>query len=82
MRRRQKNLFRGAVKLIWVVKIGKAIAWLIEGLQQGLFPELEECWRTSLTDKDQQFVSIPESAQIGAFAPRSASDQWFGKEAA
>jgi hypothetical protein len=62
------------------VKLGKAISWLLGSLQQGLFPQLEECWQTSLTDKEQQLVSILELAQVEAFVPRSASDQWLGRK--
>ena len=62
------------------MKLGKSISWLIGSLQQSLFPQLEECWQTSLTEKEQQLVSILELAQVEAFVPRSASDQWLGRK--
>jgi hypothetical protein len=62
------------------VKLGQAISWLLGSLQHGLFPQLEECWQTSLTDKEEQLVSILELAQVEAFVPRSASDQWLGRK--
>jgi len=62
------------------VKLGKGISWLPGSLQQGLFPQLEESWKTSLTDKEQQLISILELVQVEAFVPRSASDQWLGRK--
>jgi len=44
------------------VKLNKAISWLLKGLQQVLFPQLEECWQSPLTDKEQQLVSDPRKA--------------------
>ena len=36
-------------------------------LQWQLFPRLEECWERSLTDKEQQLISILELIQIEKF---------------
>ena len=62
------------------MKLSKAISWLMRGLQQVLFPQLEECWQSPLTDKEQQLVSILELVQIERFVPRSASTQWLGRK--
>jgi hypothetical protein len=40
------------------MKLGKGISWLMGNLQRSLFPQLEECWGTALTEKQQQLVSI------------------------
>jgi len=39
-------------------------------LEQNLFPRLEESWERSLTDKEQQLVSILEVLQIEKFVRR------------
>lgn len=62
------------------MKLGRAISWLVGSLQERLFPQLEECWKTPLTDKEQQLVSILELVQVEAFVPRSASDQRLGRK--
>lgn len=62
------------------MKLGKAISWLLGSLQQGLFPQLEECWNAPLTAKERQLISILELIQIEKFVPRSAFDQWLGRK--
>lgn len=62
------------------MKLSKAISWLLRGLQQVLFPQLEECWHSPLTDKEQQLISILELVQIERFVPRSASTQRLGRK--
>jgi hypothetical protein len=49
-------------------------------LQRCLFPDLEECWNTTLTDKDQQLVSILELVQVEGFVVRKADNQWMGRK--
>ena len=62
------------------MKLGKAISWLKGTLQRGLFPNLEECWNTTLTDKEQQLVTILEMIRIEKYVPRSASNQVMGRK--
>lgn len=62
------------------MKLSKAISWLVQGLQQVLFPELEEWWQNPLTEKEQDLVSILELVQVEKFVPRSASTQWLGRK--
>jgi len=62
------------------VKLGKAISWLRRTLQDDLFPLLEECWNTPLSDKEQQLVSILELVRIESFVLRTASEQWLGRK--
>jgi Transposase DDE domain/Transposase domain (DUF772) len=62
------------------VKLGKAISWLKGTLQRGLFPNLEEFWNTTLTDKEQQLVSILELVQVEGFVLRKADNQWLGRK--
>jgi IS5 family transposase len=49
-------------------------------LQRGLFPKLEECWQTPLTEKEQQLVKILELIRIEKFVPRRACDQHMGRK--
>ncbi len=46
------------------MKLSKAISSLVQGLQQVLFPELEEWWQGPLTEKEQELVSILELVQV------------------
>ena len=62
------------------MRLSKAISWLVRGFQQILFPELEECWQSPLTDKEQQLVSILELVEVEKFVPRTASTQWLGRK--
>ncbi len=62
------------------MKLGKAISWLKGALQRGLFPNLEEFWNTTLTDKEQQLVSILELVQVEGFVLRKADNQWLGRK--
>jgi hypothetical protein len=46
------------------MKLKETVSWIMRTLQRQLFPRLEECWERSLTDKEQQLVSILELIQI------------------
>jgi hypothetical protein len=73
-------LQKGAFPKEMPVKLGQAISWLLGSLQQGLFPKLEECWKTPLTAKEQQLVSILELVEVERFVPRSSANQWLGRK--
>ena len=62
------------------MKLGKGISWLMGNLQRSLFSQLEECWGTALTEKQQQLVSILELVQIEKYVPWSALNQWMGRK--
>jgi hypothetical protein len=62
------------------VKLRKTMGWLKRSLQRSLFPNLEECWSTTLTDKEQQLVSILELVQIEEFVLRKPDNQWLGRK--
>ena len=72
--------FKDALSQEMPVKLSKAISWLVRGLQQVLFPELEDWWQSPLTDKQQQLISILELVQIEKFVLHSASTQWLGRK--
>ena len=42
-----------------------------------MFPHLEECWGTPLTEKEQQLVSILELVRIEKHVPWSGINQWM-----
>jgi IS5 family transposase len=62
------------------VKLGKAISWLRRRLQAELFPCLEECWETPLTEKEQKLVGILELVEVERFVVRTALEQWLGRK--
>jgi hypothetical protein len=62
------------------VRLNKAISWLKGTLQRCLFPDLEECWNTALTDKERQLVSILELVEVERFVVRRADNQWLGRK--
>ena len=62
------------------MKLGKAISWLMGGLQRSLFPHLEDCWRISLTEKEQQLVSILDIVRVEKYVPFSSATQWMGRK--
>jgi len=62
------------------VKLRKRISWLMGTLQRTLFPKLEECWETPLTEKEKQLVSTLELVLIERFVPKSSDTQWFGRK--
>ena len=46
------------------MQLNEKISWLLGGLQQRLFPNLEECWGRCLTEKEQQLVTILELVEV------------------
>jgi IS5 family transposase len=62
------------------MKLGKAISWLLIGLQRTLFPQLEDCWKKPLTDKEQQLVSILEILKIERHIADTARNQRMGRK--
>lgn len=62
------------------MKLSQAISWLMGGLQRSLFPHLEDCWRTPLSEKEQGLVAILELIRIEKYVLRSASNQVMGRK--
>jgi hypothetical protein len=61
------------------MQLGRAISWLIGGLQRSLFPKLEDCWNTPLTENEKKLISILKLIKIEAFILRTAFNQWMGR---
>ena len=62
------------------MKLRKTISWLMGTLQRSLFPKLEECWNSPLTEKEKRLVSILELAQVERSVPKSSDTQWLGRK--
>ncbi len=62
------------------MKLSRAISWFKGTMQRCLFPDLEECWNTFLTDKEQQLVSILELIHVEEFVVRKADNQRLGRK--
>src|SRR6056297_2607115 len=61
------------------MKLKSKISWLMETVQQSLFPYLDECLPLPLTEPEKRLVKILELVQIEQHVPVSASRQWLGR---
>ena len=61
------------------MKLKAKISWLMETVQQSLFPHLDECLPLQLTEPEKQLVKILELVQIENYVPISAKRQWLGR---
>lgn len=62
------------------MKLGQTISWLMGTLQRTLFPKLEECWQTPLTDKEQRLIRLLEIVKVEKYVQRRASTQRMGRK--
>lgn len=61
------------------MKLKEKVSWLMETVQQSLFPHLDECLPLPLTEPEKQLVKILELVQIEKHVPASSSKQWLGR---
>lgn len=61
------------------MKLKAKISWLMETVQQSLFPHLDECLPLPLTEPEKRLVKILELVQIEKHIPVSAKQQWLGR---
>ena len=61
------------------MKLKTKISWLMETVQQSLFPHLDECLPSPLTEPEKLLVKILELVQIEKHVPVSAKQQWLGR---
>ena len=61
------------------MKLKDKVSWLMETVQQSLFPHLEECLPSPLTEPEKRLVKILELVQIEKHIPVSAKRQWLGR---
>ena len=61
------------------MKLKERISWLMGSVQQSLFPHLDECLETPLTDQEKHLVTILEIAQVEKYVLKSTFNQWLGR---
>lgn len=61
------------------MKLKAKVSWLMETVQQSLFPHLDECLPSPLTEPEKRLVKILELVQIEKHVPVSANRQWLGR---
>jgi hypothetical protein len=61
------------------MKLKAKVSWLMDTVQQSLFPHLEECLSSPLTEPEKRLVKILELVQIENHVPVSAKRQWLGR---
>jgi len=53
------------------MKLREKISWLMGRVQESLFPHLNECFKTPLTEQEERLVAILEIVQIERHIPRN-----------
>lgn len=61
------------------MKLKTKISWLMETVQQSLFPYLDGCLPLPMTEPEKRLVKILELVKIEKHVPVSASRQWLGR---
>ena len=61
------------------MKLKEKVSWLMGRVQRTLFPHLEECLTSPLTEQEKRLVKILELVHIEHYVPKSASRQWRGR---
>lgn len=61
------------------MNLKERISWLMGTVQQSLFPYLDECLPTPLTESEKRLVKLLELIKIESHVPVSASRQWLGR---
>ena len=62
------------------MKLTEKVSWLMGRLQRSLFPSLEQCCVSPLSQQEKHLVKILEIIEIERHIPRSR--QWTGRPAA
>lgn len=63
------------------MKLTDKISWLMGRVQRSLFPHLNECLKTPLTEQEQRLIAILEIAQVERHVPKSAARHcWAGRK--
>src|SRR5712691_1602336 len=68
-----------ALKEAQLMKLKETISWLMGTVQRTLFPHLEECLASPLTEQEKRLVKILELVHREHYVPKSASRQWRGR---
>jgi transposase len=62
------------------MKLKEKISWLMGRVQKSLFPHLNECLDTHLTEQEQRLVTILEVVQVERYVPNKAATQRMGRK--
>ena len=62
------------------MKLTDKISWLMGRVQKSLFPHLNECFETPLTEQEQRLVSILEIVQVEKYVSQRARNCWRGRK--
>ena len=62
------------------MKLKDKLSWLMETVQQSLFPYLDECLAVPLKEPEKRLVNILELLRLEKHVPVSASRQWLGDD--
>jgi hypothetical protein len=62
------------------MKLKNKISWLMGRVQTSLFPHLNKCMDTALTEQEQRLVKILEFVQVEKYVPKKAATQWLGRK--
>lgn len=61
------------------MKLKAKVSWLMETVQQGLFPYLDENLPSALTEPEKRLVKILDLIQIERHVPAGRCRQWLGR---
>lgn len=61
------------------MKLKAKVSWLMETVQQSLFPYLDESMPSPLTEPEKRLVKILELVQVEKHVPVSRCRQWLGR---
>mgnify|MGYP002064035565 CR=1 FL=1 len=62
------------------MKLTNKISWLMGRVQKSLFPHLNECFVTPLTEQEQRLVTILEIVQVEKYVFQCATSHWRGRK--
>lgn len=62
------------------IKLKDKVSWLMGRVQKSLFPHLNECFDTPLTEQEQRLVSILEIAQVEKYVSKVQMSHWLGRK--
>lgn len=62
------------------MKLKEKISWLMGRVQRSLFPHLNECLNSLLTEQERRLVTILEIVQVERYVPKKATTQWLGRK--
>ena len=61
------------------MKLHTKISWIVSRVQKSLFPHLNKCFASALTEQEKRLVMILELVEIEKHLPGNASRPWKGR---